>query len=145
MPIRMNYYVTPENDVMHRFHISLSHFQMYSNDMENYLLKKRIKANYEEDEFEIDDEEEENGLENTWQYFLGDKHMYSIQFPNILRSSLLISIYSFLENQLIRLCKELQIKMNLSVKFNSISGKGIEKAKVYLSDVVKLDFPSNSP
>jgi hypothetical protein len=35
--------------------------------------------------------------------------------------------------------------MKLSVKFNSINGKGIEKVKVYLSDVVKLDFPSNSP
>lgn len=35
--------------------------------------------------------------------------------------------------------------MRLSVKFNSINGKGIEKAKVFLSDVVNLNFPSNSP
>ncbi|MED3821394.1 hypothetical protein ABE112_29030 [Priestia aryabhattai] len=148
MPIRMGHYVIPENDRMHRFHIPLSHFQMYANDMENYLLKKQLTVFDEEDELEFEDdgeeEEEDEGLESTWLYFLGDKHTYGVQFPNILRSSLLISIYSFLENQLTRLCKELQVKMKLKVKYSSISGKGIEKAKVYLSDVVQLNFPSGS-
>jgi len=143
MQFRMNHYVLPENDRMQRFHIPLSHFQRYSNDMEEYLLKKQINVeDFKEDELEF--EEDEDGIESTWLYFLGDRHAYSIQFPNILRSSLLISVYSFLENQLTRLCKELQAKMNLSVKYGSLSGKGIEKAKVYLSDVVNLDFPSNS-
>lgn len=138
---RMNHYILPDNDRMQRFHIPLSHFQRYANDMEEYLLKKQIKAY---DELDYEDEDEEDGIESTWLYFLGDKHTYSIQFPNILRSSLLISVYSFFESQLTRLCKELQMKMNLSVKYSSINGKGIEKAKVYLSDVVKIDFPTDS-
>ncbi|MDM8149979.1 hypothetical protein [Priestia megaterium] len=147
MSVRISHYFNPEDDRLHRFYIPLNHFQMYANDMENYLLKKQIKAcDYEEDELDFDEyeEDEEDGIDSTLRYFLGDNHVYSIQFPNILRSSLLISIYSFLENQLTRLCKELQMKMELSVKYNSINGKGIEKAKVYLSDVVKLDFPSGS-
>ncbi|SDZ79171.1 hypothetical protein SAMN05421743_101216 [Thalassobacillus cyri] len=34
--------------------------------------------------------------------------------------------------------------MNLSVKYNSISEKGIEKPKTYLSGGIKLDFSTNS-
>jgi hypothetical protein len=58
MPIRMNHYISPENDRMYRFHIPLSYFEMYATDMENYLLNKQIKVLDNEEEFEDEDYED---------------------------------------------------------------------------------------
>lgn len=80
MPMRLNHYVIPENDRMYRFHIPLSHFRMYAIDMENYLLNKQIKAFDNEEEIEDYDEHdhEEDNVESTWKYFLGDRYTYTI-------------------------------------------------------------------
>jgi hypothetical protein len=145
MSIRMNYYGTPENDSLLRFHVPLSHFQTYANDMEKHLLSKQSMVDREEDEdFFSNEDDDDDGISEGWTHFIGDRHTFLVQFPSILRSSLLISVYSFLENLLTKLCRELQEKMKLSVKYNSIAGKGIEKAKTYLIEVVGIEFPSNS-
>ncbi|MFE3898339.1 MULTISPECIES: hypothetical protein [unclassified Priestia] len=152
--MRLIRYGSPENDIAHRFYIPLSHFETYAKDMEEYIFKKSLsiydEENTDEDEYEneyedeLEEDEDYREFDNGTMYFLSDRHRYSIQFPNILRSSLLISVYAFFENQLTRLCKEIQIKKQLPVKFKSINGKGIERAKTYLSDVVQLNFPSDS-
>lgn len=147
MPLRINYYVSPEHDLMHRFYIPLTQFQTYANDMEEYILQRQTSTLNNETEMaaacDLDEYKEEWGEDDGdsgWIHFLADRSMDVMQFPNILRSSLLISIYSFLENQLIRLCKEIQIKKSLSLKYNDVNNKGIEKAKLYLSKVVGIDL-----
>ncbi|WP_281659446.1 hypothetical protein [Halobacillus sp. Cin3] len=143
--MRLNNYVTPTNDAMQRFRIPLNHFKIYATFMERNILEEQYKAlDIEEDRDTTLEDELDNPFQETWTHFLSEKHMFSVQFPSILRSSLLISIYSFLENQLIRLCKELQESRDLSIKVNNINNKGIEKAKIYLKNVVGIDFPTNS-
>jgi hypothetical protein len=145
MPKRLKYYGSPENDCLLRFHVPLRHFKIYANDMEEYLLSKQTMVDSEDEEdLFINEEEEENDVGAGWTHFISDRYTFLVQYPDILRSSLLISVYSFFENLLTKLCREIQVKMKLSVKYNSIAGKGIEKAKTYLTEVVGIDFPSNT-
>ena len=110
---------------------------------------QQIKATRENDERiewledNYDDEDEDVSLE-YYHYRIGSMHKFYSSFPNILRSSLLIAVYSFFETSLVNLCKELNNTKKYSVRYNSIAGKGIEKVKLYLTEVVEIDFPSGS-
>ncbi|NER17409.1 hypothetical protein [Spongiivirga citrea] len=53
-------------------------------------------------------------------------------------STIIISIYSFLEQSLLRLCRIAET--NERIKIEDISGKGIFKFKKYLEKVSKIDF-----
>ncbi|WFO17126.1 hypothetical protein M601_005160 [Cellulophaga baltica 4] len=53
-------------------------------------------------------------------------------------SSIIVSIYSFLEQSLLRLCAIAE--KNKRIKIDDISGKGIFKFKRYLEKVIEIDF-----
>lgn len=61
-------------------------------------------------------------------------------FPKILRNSLLITCYSFLEYQLIEICKSQKGKKSLQVDVTDLSGKGVERSRNYLKKVAGIDF-----
>lgn len=63
-------------------------------------------------------------------------------FPNLLRSSLFVTIYSTLENELNRLCRELSKEDGLDVE--DLRGSGIIRAGTFLSRVCRVDFPQES-
>jgi hypothetical protein len=64
------------------------------------------------------------------------------EFADLLWKSFFISLYSFLEAQLNRECRDRQ-RENKSIKdsLEDIKGKGIERAKTYLVKVLKSSFP----
>lgn len=65
------------------------------------------------------------------------------EFPNIMRSTLLISIYSFFEERLVLICKSYETEEGLM--FDDIRGRSvIDRAKKYIEKVIKMDFPSNN-
>ena len=65
-------------------------------------------------------------------------------FPNLLRSSALITIYSFFEHQLEKLCKEFSSHQHTHISINDIKGKGIERSFHYLTKVAELTELNNS-
>jgi len=63
-------------------------------------------------------------------------------FPNLLRSSLFVTIYSVVENELNTLCKQLAKKDGLKVE--DLRGNGIQRANTFLVRVCRVDFPEDS-
>ena len=71
--------------------------------------------------------------------------VFEEHFPRLQRSSALITLCSFFEHSLIRLCNDLQKEYSIELTIKDIKGKGIESAKTYLTKVigVKLDNAKN--
>jgi hypothetical protein len=64
-------------------------------------------------------------------------------FPNLLRSSVFVTIYSAVENELNRLCRALKKEDGLELE--DLRGSGIQRACTYLTRVCRVDFPGDSP
>lgn len=86
--------------------------------------------------------------EDFYEFYADDYNQLSGIFPNILRSSLFIMHYAFLENQLVNLCEYLYKQYNypvrLSDKFTDRPKKGIFRAQSYLKKIAKIDFPDQT-
>jgi len=83
--------------------------------------------------------------------FLGLTDRYRLfeeEFPNTLRRSLFITIYSFVENVLLLICLQKEREGNLSPSVEDFFDKKpnlLRQAKIYLKEVAGLsDFPANS-
>lgn len=124
----------------------LSILNAFAIGTEKHILdsKENFKGSIEEEVIEIDKEEgimqvvyHKDGLDDVTFHL---ESIFLSHFPNMHRQSVLITLYSFLENSLLVLCnrykKELELKINLS----DINGKGIGKYKKYLVKVVGLDL-----
>lgn len=64
-------------------------------------------------------------------------------FPKILRRSLFVSLYAVLESILNNECSSRR-KPEILLALSDIRGDGIERAKIYLEKVLKMNFPSRS-
>lgn len=62
-------------------------------------------------------------------------------FPNLLRSSLFVTIYSAVENELNSLCHQLSKQDGLEVE--DLRGNGIQRACTFLTRVCRVDFPED--
>ncbi len=77
-----------------------------------------------------------HGIENqTWDL----DAIFKEKFPSMQRSSSLISLFGFLENELDKLCALVQVTSKNPVELKDIIGKGIERSTKYLIKVGKLD------
>ena len=76
------------------------------------------------------------GIENqTWDL----DGIFKEKFPSMQRSSTLISLFGFLENELDKLCNLIQNSTENPVELKDFAGKGIERSTRYLAKVGKLD------
>lgn len=82
--------------------------------------------------------------EDLYEFYADDYNQLSNMFPSILRSSLFITLYSFLENQLIFLCERLHRQHGYPIKLADLRGEGIVRAQSYLKKVVNIDFPDQT-
>lgn len=69
-----------------------------------------------------------------------DLHLNQYKYPDIHRSTLVISIYIFIEDQLNGLCETLATSMSTPLKLTDLSGQGIERACLFLSKVARFDL-----
>lgn len=110
-------------------------FEAYLNDMEGFLSSEitRLKAEIE-DAVILDDE-----LVNTEFKVVGH------HFPNILRKSFLVSLYSFLEHWLLEQCYRRKGD-NVLIGPSDIRGENaIDRARIFLTKILRIDFPSDRP
>ena len=63
-------------------------------------------------------------------------------FPEVLRNSLFVSLYSLLENYLNTLCGMFFRENDVAVELADLTGTGIFRAEAYLSKVVGMPFPT---
>lgn len=146
----MRFKINPASDKFYRIDLPLNNFESYINEMEKSLLDmyfsnlKEHGLENEELDDEFEDEDEEDGFVKMFEYLTSPSHLYLFQFPSILRTSLFLSIYSFLETQLILLCKQLQAKKRIDISVTDLKGNGIEMASKYLKKVIGISFPDTS-
>lgn len=130
----------------------LAKFQDYLNLMESYLQKevKKLKVSINREELE---EYSKIAGENHREYlgFLMDEHfkeecLLSFDFPQSLRTSLVIQVFSFFEFELKNICIYHSSLKNSLISFNKMKGNSdVAKAKRYLTDKAKVDFRNLNP
>src|SRR3972149_3640003 len=88
----------------------------------------------------------EEDREGFYQYFGEDEWEISELFPNILQSSLFLTCYSFLEIELVALCKRLGQQKGCTPSYDEFRKKGSDLQKVhrYLKKVAGVSFPYNT-
>jgi len=71
-------------------------------------------------------------------YFDSAESFVKVECLQLYYSSIIISLYSFLEQSMLRLC--MISEGSQTIKISDIAGKGIFQFKTYLEKVVKIDF-----
>lgn len=120
-----------------KFHITfpLESFKEYAHYIEE-SLRKEVRV-YEDMANDLDEEEKEA----FWDHYIDEVSKYYQEFPQIMRNSLFVSIYTFLEDKLIELCVP---NDETTLKLSDINGKGIQQASIYLKKVLRINFPDHS-
>lgn len=82
---------------------------------------------------------------DEWYEWNSDRHWeLSEVFPRIVRHSVFVTAYGFLEHTLLAVCRHLQREARHSVELSDLKGKDIELARAYLKKVHGLAFPDQS-
>lgn len=69
-----------------------------------------------------------------------DLHLNQQKYPDIHRSSLIITVFNFFENHLNSLCEILTESVESEVRLKDLNGKGITRAFAYLTKVARLNL-----
>lgn len=118
--------------IHHRIDEPLKNLRLYCNLTEDHLssLSKEVEDTPFNDDNILD--------------WISNSVTYSVELTTILRHSLLVSLYSYFENQLILLCKSIQFHNNIILSVTEIRGSGIEKAQIYIKKVLELNVPDDT-
>lgn len=132
--------------------IPLNNFKSYAKDIEEFLDNRFLEAvvdreGDEEDEEENYEDEDDSFIRslNSFSFFQGEKYRYGLEFPHIMRTSLFYTCFAFLENYLIKACKDIRQRKRVDLDISDLRHNGIEKAQVYLKKVAGVNFPDKSP
>ncbi|MFS0763879.1 hypothetical protein [Peribacillus phoenicis] len=131
------------------FHLtSISKFNdllIYSERIEDFLQTniKLIETSLDKEIIAMNLTEEE-GSEYFENRYEEDYFNYKNSFPTILRRSLFLHVYSIFEQELIKLCQDIERKKPDSIKLDDLKHSGIIKAQIYLKRVAGISFPDNS-
>lgn len=104
-----------------------SKFDSDKNNLSDYY-NKAINGLSDEERMEVDD------------YFSDDYYIIEEVHIYLYRKSILICIYSFLENSMYILCHHLYSIYKYPVKVDDLKGDGIVRAKEYLEKLASVDF-----
>lgn len=133
----------------HTFEYEMILFESYLQDLEAFLTVEANKAEAslveaqrtwavdDEDNFEPTNEE----LDAHGDY--ADRTEELDRFADILRSSFFVSLYSFLEFEIIAECRRRKTA-EISLELKDIAEKGIDQARTYFRKVLGAYFPSDT-
>lgn len=121
----------------------LSKIRKYYDQVEVFFTKESVRI---EKEFESQTERY-NLLSANQRHELIEKYGWELTsnqsaFPEMLRGSVLISIYNLMEHQLNNVCHGFEYSSASKIKLNDLNGKGIERARIFLIKIADIDFSS---
>jgi hypothetical protein len=75
-----------------------------------------------------------------------DEELWNVSeiFPHLHRSSILLSVFAFFEHNLNAVCDSLAQEHGKRLRVTDLSGRGLERAKTYISKEIGITFPSMS-
>ena len=105
-------------------------------------LRQQIKTGKIISDSESDEEPWEHQYEQHIDYLINEIQ----EFENILLKSFFVTIYGFLESQLMQQCRKLEkLNKDVALSISEIRGEGVQKAMIYLIKVQHIGFSlSNS-
>lgn len=65
-------------------------------------------------------------------------------FPHLNRSAVLLSVFAFFEHNLNAVCDTLAKEHGKILRVTDLNGRGLERAKTYISKVIGIAFPATS-
>ncbi|WP_226087471.1 hypothetical protein [Mesobacillus sp. S13] len=120
--------------------MNIQDFQNYIEFMEENILrhKKNIEDEFEEKvkELNLTDPEEQQAL---FEYLYDDQY-HADTYKQILRKSLFLSLYSFVETQLKSIAIKLEKKELTKIKLNDISHSGIPQYLFFIETVHNIQI-----
>lgn len=114
--------------------MELEAFSKYIDHVEGTITQEFLNLKSQIDQYEAVEQE----LDADYMY--DEILTYRDDFPGIMRSSLLICIYTFLEHELNRFC----LYHNADGFKNNNSDKGIERAKKFIKKELNIKFPDQT-
>lgn len=125
------------------FRIKLSSIKIEMNSFEEYINDTTQTLNKKQRELEKEYQKQITGNEGDEEVdmFLSEEHQkYHKTFPAITYNSILVSQFSFFENELRDFC-DLDARKNFSkIKISDLYGSDIEKCKRYITLVAEINF-----
>ncbi|GEL76308.1 hypothetical protein [Tenuibacillus multivorans] len=118
-------------------------FYEYIDIMESSIKvnEKKIKNEFEEQSKNLTDENADELLQHV---FLDPIISYTETFPFILRKSLYLSLYSFVETELSSIAYRLEKKHPKEIKINDLKHKGIRLYIFYIENVQQIQLNLSS-
>lgn len=132
----------PVNPFIDFASLQVEQFSSYSEQLEAYLKRQvsKIEENMDNHINSLKLVEDKVDTSRLFEMHYEDQyHSFNNEFPIILRTSLFLSTYTFLEKTLNKLCKDYEEDNN--VKLKDIRHNGITKSKFYLTNVCNIEFP----
>src|SRR5579859_3739221 len=111
-------------------------------DMENLhhyanFTEKSLKAEMEEIEAFVQAHGRQPSIDEEW-------WNVSEVFPHLHRSAVLLSVFAFFEHNLNAVCDSLAEEHGKRLRVTDLSGRGLARAKTYMSKEIGIPFPSTS-
>jgi hypothetical protein len=123
--------------------IEFDYHEEHANRIEKLYLEEVVR-------FKEKIEKESEGLEGLeklehFECYQRDFDYLYDKIPNIQRSSELMTAYSLLETNLLRICETFEKESDNPGRIRDLNSKGyINQAKLYLEKVVRINFPSKN-
>ncbi|CAG9262101.1 hypothetical protein [Paraburkholderia caribensis] len=111
--------------------------------IEDYRSKKQVEVCEPQDEYDSGRIIEYHmGLADaTWDI----REIFEEYFPNLQRRSGLITLFSFFEHELDKLCNQFRETEKYALSFKDLQGTGNERSMIYLEKIVQIDIRRNTP
>ncbi len=118
--------------------LNLDSYQSYLDRIPYYLETEQVKLE-EQLEKEVKGMTQENA-ERYYEYYFEDEMHLLKNFHYTFYESLYITLYSFFEKELYKICKRLQSTNTHKIKVNHLAGNGIDKYSLFLSALYDIEI-----
>jgi len=105
-----------------------------------HLSLQDYRERFEESVKQMANELPEKDRGEFYEAYLDEYIELNEDFPRQLYSSFVVSWYSLVEHELIRLCESLKLKITLTIRDRTDLGKGIRRARRFLEEVANYEI-----
>lgn len=122
--------------------IEIDSFRRYLEFMEQSLNENKIRVEemFSTAEEDLSDEE----YERFTDFYMDDAHDINKVHPKLLRKSIFLTIYSFLEYEMDSACKSIRDICDIKLKVGDLRYSGIRASKDFIVKACNLEFPINN-